>query len=79
MLNSYKPDLLNTYTDEWLPFENERHSLRDGQSMRSSESISKKDAVKNHGLFPFNEPKDGSIRSIALLGERNSGTRWIYG
>jgi hypothetical protein len=27
----------------------------------------------------FREPKDGTIKSISLLGERNSGTRWIYG
>eukprot|EP01082_Thalassiosira_pseudonana_P011470 g9784.t1 g9784 contig4:571355-572336(+) len=31
------------------------------------------------GTFPFREPVDGSIKSISLLGERNSGTRWIYG
>ena len=77
MLNAYKPNVSNA--DEWLPFENERHSLRDGQRKRSSGSITKKDVVKSHGLFPFNEPKYKSIKSIALLGERNSGTRWIYG
>lgn len=31
------------------------------------------------GTSDFREPKDGTIRSISLLGERNSGTRWIYG
>lgn len=25
------------------------------------------------------QPEDGTIKSISLLGERNSGTRWIYG
>ena len=25
------------------------------------------------------EPMDGIIKSISILGERNSGTRWIYG
>lgn len=32
-----------------------------------------------YGLAKFREPKDGTIKSISLLGERNSGTRWIYG
>lgn len=31
------------------------------------------------GLAEFHEPIDGTIQSISLLGERNSGTRWIYG
>lgn len=31
------------------------------------------------GMADFREPKDGTIKSISLLGERNSGTRWIYG
>ena len=30
-------------------------------------------------MAEFREPKDGTIKSISLLGERNSGTRWIYG
>ena len=30
-------------------------------------------------LTEFIQPKDGTIKSISLLGERNSGTRWIYG
>jgi hypothetical protein len=30
-------------------------------------------------MADFHEPKDGTIKSISLLGERNSGTRWIYG
>ena len=30
-------------------------------------------------LAEFHEPVDGTIQSISLLGERNSGTRWIYG
>ncbi len=30
-------------------------------------------------MADFREPKDGTIKSISLLGERNSGTRWIYG
>lgn len=30
-------------------------------------------------LVDFREPADGTIKSISLLGERNSGTRWIYG
>lgn len=40
------------------------------------EGTSKK---RYHGLAKFREPKDGSIKSISLLGERSSGTRWIYG
>ena len=31
------------------------------------------------GMADFIQPEDGTIRSISLLGERNSGTRWIYG
>ena len=31
------------------------------------------------GLAEFHEPIEGTIKSISLLGERNSGTRWIYG
>ena len=31
------------------------------------------------GKADFHEPQDGTIQSISLLGERNSGTRWIYG
>ena len=30
-------------------------------------------------MTAFREPKGGTIKSISLLGERNSGTRWIYG
>ncbi len=30
-------------------------------------------------LADFVQPEDGTIRSISLLGERNSGTRWIFG
>ena len=31
------------------------------------------------GMADFIQPEDGTIKSISLLGERNSGTRWIYG
>lgn len=74
MLNNYTPNL--STMDEWLPFENERQNLRDAKKKSSSKTV--RSDVTN-GLFEFNEPKDGSIKSIALLGERNSGTRWIYG
>ena len=30
-------------------------------------------------MADFREPQAGTIKSISLLGERNSGTRWIYG
>ena len=35
--------------------------------------------AREEKAFKFREPTDGSIKSISLLGERNSGTRWIYG
>ncbi|KAL7534859.1 hypothetical protein ACHAWF_004974 [Thalassiosira exigua] len=31
------------------------------------------------GTAAFREPKAGTIKSISLLGERNSGTTWMYG
>lgn len=31
------------------------------------------------GTADFIQPEDGTIKSISLLGECNSGTRWIYG
>ena len=43
--------------------------LNDGVNMKA----------KDKGLAAFIQPKDGTIKSISLLGERNSGTRWIYG
>jgi len=33
----------------------------------------------NIEMTEFIQPEDGTIKSISLLGERNSGTRWIYG
>ncbi len=42
-----------------------------------NEDVNRK--AKNKELADFIEPKDGTITSISLLGERNSGTRWIYG
>ena len=30
-------------------------------------------------MTEFIQPKDGTIKFISLLGERSSGTRWIYG
>jgi hypothetical protein len=75
-LNEYKPDLSNM--DEWLPLENEGHALRNTPKKYLSGGTRNKDSSTN-GLFAFSEPKDGSIKSISLLGERNTGTRWIYG
>ena len=69
MLNNHKPDLS---VDEWLPFENDWQGLR-------TNSVSSLRSNTDEQLFAFNEPEDGTIASIALLGERNSGTRWIYG
>ena len=37
------------------------------------------DSNQSVEMAAFIEPKDGTIKSISLLGERNSGTRWIYG
>ena len=35
-------------------------------------------ALEEDGTFPQRDPLEGTIKSISLLGERNSGTRWIY-
>lgn len=35
-------------------------------------------ALEEDGTFPQRDPQEGTIKSISLLGERNSGTRWIY-
>ena len=63
----YQPDISSV--DEWLPFENQQQGPQNAETKMTPGSR----------LFAFKEPKDGSIKSIALLGERNSGTRWIYG
>lgn len=34
--------------------------------------------LEEDGTFPQRDPREGTIKSISLLGERNSGTRWIY-
>jgi hypothetical protein len=75
MLGNYESDLVSV--DEWMPFENEGR----GENMLLRNEKKKARAFTGNGadLFDFREPKDGSIKSIALLGERNSGTRWIYG
>mmetsp|Transcript_8987 Transcript_8987/g.21874 ORF Transcript_8987/g.21874 Transcript_8987/m.21874 type:complete len:351 (-) Transcript_8987:318-1370(-) len=49
--------------DEWAPMINRRENTDGGVG----------------GMADFREPKDGAIKSISLLGERSSGTRWIYG
>jgi hypothetical protein len=81
LLGEFQPDL--SYVDEWMPFENEgwaESKLHLRHAQEHSGGISKEVRVRNiNGVFGFREPKDGSIESIALLGERNSGTRWIYG
>jgi hypothetical protein len=53
-------------------------------SKRANDDIVNQHGKKNAGavvgkLADFHEPIDGTIQSISLLGERNSGTRWIYG
>lgn len=51
---------------------------RDGDDDdRPGDDIHEYDALG--GMADFIQPEDGAIRSISLLGERNSGTRWIYG
>ena len=49
----------------------------DGDDDRPGDDIHEYDALG--GMADFIQPEDGAIRSISLLGERNSGTRWIYG
>jgi hypothetical protein len=49
----------------------------DGDDDRPGDDIHEYDALG--GMADFIQPEDGTIRSISLLGERNSGTRWIYG
>ena len=52
-------------------------SPSDHQSDDHGDDIHYYDALG--GMADFIQPEDGTIKSISLLGERNSGTRWIYG
>ena len=49
--------------------------VEDNLSTESTETI-KQDNIE---MTEFIQPEDGTIKSISLLGERSSGTRWIYG
>ncbi|KAL7524750.1 hypothetical protein ACHAXR_000702, partial [Thalassiosira sp. AJA248-18] len=66
--------------DEWVPMENQEQLQSQSQNSedRSDRSVDG-DVEGAGGTAAFHEPKDGTIKSISLLGERNSGTRWIYG
>lgn len=70
--------------DEWAPIESQKQwQTQSGYSEDQSadQSDDEEDGVSTNAgeMADFREPKDGSIKSISLLGERNSGTRWIYG
>lgn len=52
--------------------------VEDKLLIESTENI-KQDNNIDIEMTEFIQPKDGTIKSISLLGERNSGTRWIYG
>mmetsp|Transcript_36200 Transcript_36200/g.76082 ORF Transcript_36200/g.76082 Transcript_36200/m.76082 type:complete len:378 (+) Transcript_36200:230-1363(+) len=90
--SSFESDL-SPSVGEWAPmesqqeerwqshqqFQSEDHSdqLEDeDQSIQLDDEYGKDEASV---MADFREPKDGTIKSISLLGERNSGTRWIYG
>ena len=76
--------------DEWVPMENDpelsqfikENKIDDtsyDQPTQSKQHWNDNDRDGVGGMAPFREPKKGTIKSISLLGERNSGTRWIYG
>jgi len=62
-------DYLNGYASFWT-------TTWDALPRQYTDNDSSNQSVE---MAAFIEPKDGTIKSIALLGERNSGTRWIYG
>lgn len=69
-------------TDDSPSFFNGAEDDDDGVDRQSTsfQQTNNNDVEKDDAsLFKFREPADGSIKSISLLGERNSGTRWIYG
>jgi len=69
--------------DDWEPLESHgRWPNSVDQSGKSEDQYVQDDGEEGKvvtRLAKFREPKDGTIKSISLLGERNSGTRWIYG
>jgi len=62
-------DYLNGYASFWT-------TTWDALPPQYTDNLSNNQSVE---MAAFIEPKDGTIKSISLLGERNSGTRWIYG
>lgn len=72
--------------DAWAPHMPSLTDERNGQSTRQAhkkmDQSEDKDSHSENAdrkIVEFREPKDGTIKSISLLGERNTGTRWIYG
>jgi len=87
-LSNFQTDWASA-VDEWAPMDHqEQWKLQSDESEDQSARQSKKDQSdvedghydnEDGGMAEFREPKSGTIKSISLLGERNSGTRWIYG
>ena len=84
--SSFQSDLSPT-VGEWAPMESqEQWQSQSAQSEdqsdysedQSDQSVDE-DGEGKGGKAAFREPTDGTIKSISLLGERSSGTRWIYG
>lgn len=61
-------DYLNRYASFWT-------TTWDALPPQYTDNDSSNQSVE---MAAFIEPEDGTIKSISLLGERNSGTRWIY-
>ena len=91
--SSYSASSIDGWTpseDEWAPLESQVEEYKlypseDQLLVDQSDSLDgAPDGVESDDddvgeMTAFREPKDGTIKSISLLGERNSGTRWIYG
>ncbi|KAL7470075.1 hypothetical protein ACHAXS_010320 [Conticribra weissflogii] len=73
--NSYSPQL----REEWMPLEQAQSEFTSTEESEDrSEVYDGGENAPLQGTFADREAVDGSIESISLLGERNSGTRWIY-
>lgn len=56
---------------------NQQPSLKEDRSSNVAANDKSSTATAS-GLYEFQEPQNGTIKSISLLGERHCGTNWIY-
>ena len=75
MINSYQADP-SAVRGEWMPTEEAQWEFT--MTEGSEDQLDGDESDIFEGTFADREAVDGSIDSISLLGERNSGTRWIY-